>query len=259
MVPFAQRLRDHMDADTSKKYYLSAAPQCPFPDVADNAMLDGAIAFDFISVQFYNNYCGIQNFVPGAAAEQQNNFNFATWDNWAKTASKNKDVKILLGVPANTGAGNGYQPATALASIIQYSKQFSSFGGVMVSIRSPPSCLPRSITEHTSTDSAIDVGYVPAVRKHRVPGRRQQRTRKHRAHRDDPTALVSQLGRGPYLDGDPHLQHDHQVLVCVDNSDGEPVVDDDDASTAVGTVGSSSIARGFILWLVKLKRMFLRD
>jgi chitinase len=140
MVPFAQRLRDHMDADTSKKYFLSAAPQCPFPDVADNAMLDGTISFDFVMVQFYNNYCGIQSFVAGTAAQGpqvQNNFNFGTWDNWAKTASRNKNVKILLGIPANVGAGNGYQPATAMAPIIQYSKQFSSFGGVMVSFFPP--------------------------------------------------------------------------------------------------------------------------
>ncbi|XXH05374.1 hypothetical protein Hte_011800 [Hypoxylon texense] len=105
-VPFASRLRSHMDSDTSKKYYLSAAPQCPYPDAAMNDMLNGAIAF--------------------------NNFNFETWDNWAKSTSKNPSVKLLLGVPANTGAGGGYLSASALAPVIQYSKQFSSFGGVMM-------------------------------------------------------------------------------------------------------------------------------
>ena len=30
-VPFANQLRSLMNADTSKKYYLSAAPQCPYP------------------------------------------------------------------------------------------------------------------------------------------------------------------------------------------------------------------------------------
>ncbi|KAI0380355.1 glycoside hydrolase family 18 protein [Hypomontagnella monticulosa] len=129
-VPFAARLRSHMDADTSKKYYLSAAPQCPYPDQAMNDMLNGQIAFDFIMIQFYNNYCGIQSFTPGSST--QNNFNMQTWDTWAKQTSKNKNVKIFLGVPANSGAGGGYQPASALAPIIQYSKQFSSFGGVMM-------------------------------------------------------------------------------------------------------------------------------
>ncbi|KAI1338399.1 glycoside hydrolase superfamily [Xylariaceae sp. FL0016] len=129
-VPFASKLRSLMDADTSKTYYLSAAPQCPYPDAADNAMLDGAIAFDFIMVQFYNNYCGVQSFTAGATT--QNNFNFETWDTWAKETSANPDVKVLLGVPANTGAGAGYQTASALAPIIAYCKQFSSFGGVMM-------------------------------------------------------------------------------------------------------------------------------
>ncbi|KAL7620153.1 Chitinase 2 [Parahypoxylon ruwenzoriense] len=129
-VPFASRLRSLMDADTSKKYYLSAAPQCVYPDAAMNDMLNGAIAFDFIMVQFYNNYCGVQSFVPGSTT--QNNFNFQTWDDWAKQTSKNKGVKVFLGIPANTGAGGGYQDASALAPIIQYSKQFSSFGGVMM-------------------------------------------------------------------------------------------------------------------------------
>lgn len=54
MVPFAQRLRSNMDAATSKKFYLSAAPQCVFPDAAMNDMLNGQVSFDFIMIQFYN-------------------------------------------------------------------------------------------------------------------------------------------------------------------------------------------------------------
>ncbi|KAL2220272.1 putative class III chitinase [Thermoascus aurantiacus ATCC 26904] len=131
MVPFANTLRSLMDADTSKKYYLTAAPQCPYPDAADGAMLDGAVSFDAIWVQFYNNYCGLQSFVPGSST--QNNFNFATWDNWAKTTSKNPNVKVFLGVPANTGAaGSGYEAPSSLTPIINYCKTFSSFGGVMM-------------------------------------------------------------------------------------------------------------------------------
>ncbi|KAI1758639.1 glycoside hydrolase family 18 protein [Hypoxylon sp. FL1150] len=129
-APFATQLRSLMDADTSKTYYLSAAPQCVYPDAAMNDMLDGTIAFDYITIQFYNNYCGIQSFVDGSTT--QTNFNFETWDTWAKQTSKNTNVKVLLGVPANTGAGSGYQTASALAPIIEYCKTFSSFGGVMM-------------------------------------------------------------------------------------------------------------------------------
>jgi chitinase len=53
-VPFAQRLRANMDAASSKKFYLSAAPQCVYPDAATNDMLNGQVSFDFISIQFYN-------------------------------------------------------------------------------------------------------------------------------------------------------------------------------------------------------------
>ena len=134
MAPFAQRLRTLMNAATAaggKSYYLSAAPQCPYPDVADNDMLNGAVSFDFIMVQFYNNYCGLQSFVSGSTT--QNNFNFGTWDTWARTVSLNKNVKVLLGIPGNSGAaGSGYVSGSSLAAIIAYCKTFSSFGGVMV-------------------------------------------------------------------------------------------------------------------------------
>ncbi|KAI1264313.1 chitinase [Xylariaceae sp. FL1019] len=126
---FAAKLRSLIDANGGN-YYLSGTPQCVFPDSADGAALN-AVAFDFIMIQFYNNWCGSQNFVPGSAT--QNAFNFDVWDDWAKNTSPNKDVKILLGMPANTGAaGSGYVTGSQLSSVISYSKSFSSFGGVML-------------------------------------------------------------------------------------------------------------------------------
>jgi chitinase len=133
MVPFANQLRSLMDADTAasgKKWFLTAAPQCPYPDSADNAMLDGAVFFDAVWVQFYNNYCGLQSFDAGVST--QKNFNFETWDNWAKTVSLNSGVKVLLGIPGSlSAAGSGYETGSVLASIISYCEGFSSFGGVM--------------------------------------------------------------------------------------------------------------------------------
>lgn len=134
MASFGQELRTLMDNATTegdKAYYLSVAPQCPYPDAADNEMLDGAVYFDWIQVQFYNNYCGVNSFVPGETT--QNNFNFDTWDTWAHTVSANPDVKVLLGIPANTGAaGSGYTTGSTLEAAIQYSEDYSSFGGVMM-------------------------------------------------------------------------------------------------------------------------------
>lgn len=130
MVPFANQLRSLMTAAGGKSYYLTAAPQCPYPDAADGEMLAGAVYFDAIFVQFYNNYCGVSSYVPGASS--QFNFNFNTWDNWAKTVSLNKNVKVFLGIPGAVGGGAGYITGSALASVIAYSKTFSSFGGVMI-------------------------------------------------------------------------------------------------------------------------------
>lgn len=131
MAPFASQLRSNMDAATDKTYYLSAAPQCVYPDAADNEMLDGAVYFDWISIQFYNNYCEASNFVAGSTT--QNDFDYATWDTWAKNVSLNPDVKLLLGLPASTtAAGSGYVSGTLLDDVIAYCKDYSSFGGVMM-------------------------------------------------------------------------------------------------------------------------------
>ena len=128
--PFASELRSLMDAATSKAFYLSAAPQCVYPDAADQGALQGEVYFDFIQIQFYNNFCGVDNYTPGTST--QNAYNFDVWDTWAHTVSKNPDVKILMGIPANTGAGGGYVSGTQLADVIAFTKQYSSFGGVMM-------------------------------------------------------------------------------------------------------------------------------
>jgi chitinase len=133
MVPFGVEMRRLMDEATAggdKPYYITAAPQCPFPDHANEEALDGGVFFDIVQIQFYNNFCGISSFIEGA--ETQNNFNFGTWDDWAANISLNPNVKILLGIPANTGAGASYTDGSKLAAAIQYSKQYASFGGVMM-------------------------------------------------------------------------------------------------------------------------------
>lgn len=125
---FGARLRSLMDGAGSKKYVLTAAPQCVFPDAAVGTTLD-AVPFDYIFIQFYNNWCGVSNFQPGAPTQQA--FNFDVWDAWSKR-SKNPSVKLLLGIPANVGAGGGYVRGPKLAAIIKYCSNFSSFGGVMM-------------------------------------------------------------------------------------------------------------------------------
>lgn len=95
------------------------------------ALLKGGTRFDAIWVQFYNNYCGLHSFVPGAS--QQPAFNLDQWEGWAKGFSQNRDVKVFIGVPAApSAAGSGYLPVDALRPVLQFAKAFSSFGGVMM-------------------------------------------------------------------------------------------------------------------------------
>jgi len=131
MIPFGKELRRLMDlnsASTGKKWFLTAAPQCEFPDRANGAMLDGQVFFDIIFIQFYNNWCGVNNF------NNPNAWNYPVWHNWAKTASLNKNVKLMIGVPGGPGAANAgsYVDAAGLAPIIQYGKGFDTFAGIMM-------------------------------------------------------------------------------------------------------------------------------
>lgn len=121
-------------APDGKQRFLTAAPQCPYPDAADDAFLSGedAVAMDALFVQFYNNYCGVQAFVPNSTTDQWN-FNFATWHAWAANTSVNAGVKVLLGVPASaSAAGSGYLGAGELQPVLEYVRNYSSFGGVMM-------------------------------------------------------------------------------------------------------------------------------
>lgn len=97
-----------------------------FPDAYLNDAIS-TVAFDAIYVQFYNNWCGLQNYDNTEA------WNFGTWDNWAKNTSPNKDVKIYIGAPASSTASNaGFVDVATLTKIAQETKEkYSSFGGVM--------------------------------------------------------------------------------------------------------------------------------
>ncbi|KAI0034212.1 glycoside hydrolase [Vararia minispora EC-137] len=110
----------------SKPYYVTGAPQCPFPDAYLGTALN-AVGFDAVYVQFYNNYCGVNNY------GNPNAWNFAQWDSWAKS-SPNPNVKVYIGVPASsTAAGSGYVDSSTLGGIIKdTASAYSSFGGIML-------------------------------------------------------------------------------------------------------------------------------
>ncbi|EME44385.1 glycoside hydrolase family 18 protein [Dothistroma septosporum NZE10] len=135
---FGLKLRALMNANTSKQFYLTAAPQCPYPDANLNPLLNdpnGAVPFDALFVQYYNNAgCDLRAYNTTTGATQKS-FNFQTWSNYAlSSASANKACKIFLGVPGNVGGAvsGSYRTAAQLKPIINYCKSFSNFGGVTV-------------------------------------------------------------------------------------------------------------------------------
>ncbi|KAI0925852.1 hypothetical protein AcW1_008172 [Taiwanofungus camphoratus] len=123
---FVSTIRNLMNGG-SKQYYITAAPQCPYPDAYVGSVIN-AEPFDAVYVQFYNNYCGLTNY------DDSNDWDFGTWDNWAKQTSPNPNVKVFIGAPAaSAAAGSGYVDASTLGTIAQQTRsQYSSFGGVML-------------------------------------------------------------------------------------------------------------------------------
>lgn len=125
---FVTALRGYF-AGASKTYYISAAPQCPFPDGYLGPTAGAAFQlswFDFVWVQFYNNYCGL-NAYPSE-------FNFGSWASWAANTSINPNVKIFIGAAAYAPyVGSGYVDLATLQTIITaVSGQYpNAFGGIM--------------------------------------------------------------------------------------------------------------------------------
>uniref|UniRef100_A0A803M108 chitinase n=1 Tax=Chenopodium quinoa TaxID=63459 RepID=A0A803M108_CHEQI len=122
-VPLARRLVEH-GHQSGKKVYVSAAPQCPFPDQE----LDGALntgLFDYVWIQFYNN--------PSCEFDVGNPENFKnSWKTWtSKIPAKN----FFVGLPAsNDAANNGFvQTQTLINQVLPFVKgSGGKYGGVML-------------------------------------------------------------------------------------------------------------------------------
>ncbi|KAK8654529.1 hypothetical protein V6N13_128492 [Hibiscus sabdariffa] len=106
-----------------KKVYLTAAPQCPFPDAwVGNALKTGV--FDYVWVQFYNN--------PPCQYSTADIANLE--DAWKQWTSDIPATKIFLGLPASPdAAGSGFIPVNDLTSkVLPAIKNSSKYGGVML-------------------------------------------------------------------------------------------------------------------------------
>ncbi|KAK2975245.1 hypothetical protein RJ640_027997 [Escallonia rubra] len=106
---------------SKKKVYLTAAPQCPFPDVYMSKALSTGL-FDYIWMQFYNNYCEYN----GDASALK-----GIWDQWNSNVTA---TNFFLGLPAApSGATGGFIPKdTLISQVLPLIKKSPKYGGVML-------------------------------------------------------------------------------------------------------------------------------
>ncbi|KAJ7730881.1 glycoside hydrolase [Mycena maculata] len=140
---FAAEIRS-LSAGASKPYYITAAPQCPYPDAYIGSAIN-AVGFDAVwRVRILGSQC-TAFFLLGYTTDLtcfNQDWDFSTWDNWAKTVSPNPNVKVFIGAPAAEAAANSgsYVDAATLGAIaIATRAEYSSFGGIMLwYISTPP-------------------------------------------------------------------------------------------------------------------------
>ncbi|RPA95713.1 glycoside hydrolase [Choiromyces venosus 120613-1] len=112
-------LRAHFKTGT-KKYYMSAAPQCPQPDASVG---QAVYLVDYLFIQHYNNpACQLGGFV--------NSFKAWSVDIAARTTA---GTKIFAGFPGSTtAAGEGYATHGEMKKYVAAVRGLPNFGGVMV-------------------------------------------------------------------------------------------------------------------------------
>uniref|UniRef100_A0A803MKX6 chitinase n=1 Tax=Chenopodium quinoa TaxID=63459 RepID=A0A803MKX6_CHEQI len=105
-----------------RKVYLSAAPQCPFPDAHLSDAINTGV-FDYVWVQFYNN-------APCQYANGNANQLISSWNTWTTVNAG----QIFLGVPAAPGAASsGYIPPDDLKTqVLPNIRTSPKYGGVML-------------------------------------------------------------------------------------------------------------------------------
>jgi chitinase len=109
---------------SGRKYFITAAPQCPFPDptlgpMAGKPLGDApAVAtFDYLFVRFYNNTCGY-------ATPQMFRDAFAMWKMVA-------GPKLFVTLPATAmAATSGFVPRAMLPTLVNDVKADAAFAGI---------------------------------------------------------------------------------------------------------------------------------
>jgi chitinase len=119
----ARYLKGYSNRKGEKKVFITAAPQCPFPDrMLGEALRTGL--FDRVHVQFYNN--------PVCSYRAGNVQGFkAAWNKWTRSLPRSS---VYLGLPAARGAaGSGYvEPSTLVTKVLPIVRRSRNYGGIML-------------------------------------------------------------------------------------------------------------------------------
>lgn len=122
---FATELRSRFKKDPSKDYYISAAPQCPIPDMS--IPLKAMQEADFVWVQFYNNKpCNLNTtgFKPS----------FEAWSKQLANGTSARKPRLYIGAAGFVGAGSGYVDGSEFGSFVHKAREANvdNLGGVML-------------------------------------------------------------------------------------------------------------------------------
>ncbi|KAI0457828.1 glycoside hydrolase superfamily [Xylaria acuta] len=189
---FAQQLRNLMKKAgmvRRQRFYLAAAPQCPFPDKNLYSILygDATMVLDFVFIQFYNN----------AACDLRTPDGFETsLGAWHSEWAEKTGARIFVGVPGAAtaiGAENreSYIEGSVLAAgYIGTAQSFPSFAGVMIwdmsQLDSNTAFLPPIVDalSRPVPRGEAPIGWVPGDRI-QAPRRRHRHAKKIRESRSD--------------------------------------------------------------------------
>jgi len=121
---FVKTMRSRMHA-SNKVYIISGAPQCPFPDAymgpkAGTPLGDAGSSFSYVSVQFYNNYCGVSS--PTSF--------WQTFEQW-NTAAHQGGYQVMVGLPASASAGGGWVSSETICGLVPKLKTYTQYAGFM--------------------------------------------------------------------------------------------------------------------------------
>ncbi|KAF7814273.1 G-type lectin S-receptor-like serine/threonine-protein kinase CES101 [Senna tora] len=127
-TPYLEDLARYIKSHSSEtqRVYLSASPQCLFPDSILGSALDTGI-FDYVWVKFYNN--------PTCEYIESNPNTFVNkWDQWTTSL---KNATIFMGLPASADVvSSGYiAPDLFVSEVLPLVNKSPNYGGVMLTSR----------------------------------------------------------------------------------------------------------------------------